>query len=354
MKCRSLRSAVNTDLVWVTSAGVLRALLVVVFACVSQFSSTQTGSTSKQQNDRAEAFVRDFMQKNSIPGVVAAVAREGQAPWIGAFGAADVEQHVPVRPETVFRIGSLTKLLTAEAVVKLAKAGKLDLDADIRQYVPAFPAKGFPITARELAGHLGGIRNYGRDEFFNSNRQKTVTENLKRFENDPLVHPPESKYLYSSYGYVLLGAVVESASKQDYVGYIVAEVLKPLRMEKTVPDFNDGIVEWRARPYSKRNDGTLMNGPYNDSSDRMPAGVFASTAGDLLKFGLAHLRPGVMSEDSYRLLFTSQKTSSGQETGVGFGWRIGKDHEHNGDFLVTVSHCTSRELRIHANCKSRS
>ena len=304
----------------------LALLLTMVLACFSQFSPAQNAASPKPApKERAEAFIHDFMQKNSIPGAVAAVAHAGDSPWIAAFGEADIEQHVPVRPETVFRIGSVTKLLTAEAVVLLAKAGKLDLDADIRQYVPSFPAKEFSITARQLAGHLAGIHHYGRSDFLNSQRQRSVAENLTRFENDPLLHPPGSKYLYSSYGYVLLGAVIEGAGKQDYLSYVTSAVLKPLAMEMTVPDFNDDLVPWRARPYSKRSDGTLMNGPYMDSSDRLAAGAFASTAGDLLKFGLAHLRPGLMPEDSYHLLFTPQKTTSGQETGVGFAWRIGED-----------------------------
>jgi CubicO group peptidase (beta-lactamase class C family) len=310
--------------------------LFTTLACVCPLLEAQSPVPASSAEGKATALLQAFAAKNGLPGAAAAVARVGQPTWTWVFGEADVEQHVPVRSHTLFRIGSLSKLLTAEGVVRLASSGKLDLDADIHKYVPSFPGEGVPITSRELAGHLAGIRHY-RNDYMNTERFASVTDSLKRFENDPLVSPPNTAYHYSSFGYVLLGAVIEGASKQNYVDYIRSAILKPLGMKSTVPDSNRSIIEWRSRAYSKEDAGALSNGPYMDTSDRLPAGGYLSSVDDLVKFGLEHVTPGALSADEYGLLFTSQKTSSGVKIGVGFGWRIGTDSQgrpifhHGGD-----------------------
>jgi CubicO group peptidase (beta-lactamase class C family) len=312
--------------------------LTVLSLVAASYAQTARLDQGKARQKRAAAFINELMQKNGIPGVVVVVAQLGRKPWIAAFGKADVEQHVPARPETIFRVGSLSKLFTADAVVRLAQQGRLDLDADIRQYVPSFPAKPQPITARELAGHLAGIRHYSRNEYLNTEHQRTITENLARFQNDPLLSPPGTKYLYSSYGYSLLGAVVEQACKEEYTQCMLHLVFGPLGMKHTVLDSTEGIIPDRARPYSRNQDNALTNGPSMDTSDRMAAGGFASSALELWEFGAGHLTDGAyLTDASRRLLFTTQTTSDGKPTGVGFGWRIGKDsagrtiYHHGGD-----------------------
>src|SRR6267378_3950851 len=131
------------------------------------------------------------------------------------FGYADLEERVPVWPTTKFRIGSISKPLTATALVQLVEAGKLDLDAPVQKYVPSFPEKGAVITTRMLAGHLAGIRHYQGDEFNIQKHYANVLDGVKIFENDPLVSPPGTKFNYSSYGYNLLSAVVESAASES-------------------------------------------------------------------------------------------------------------------------------------------
>ncbi len=325
---------------WTSVHGFLCMPALVLFAtiaCVCPQIEAQSPAPASSAEGRAGALLQAFAVKNHLPGAAAAVARVGHPTWTWFFGEADVEQHVPVRSSTLFRIGSLSKLLTAEGVVRLANSGKLGLDADIHKYVPSFPDKGVPITSRELAGHLGGIRHYGRNDYLNRDLFASVTDSLKRFENDPLVSPPNAAYHYSSFGYVLLGAVIEGASKQNYADYMREAVLKPLGMESTVPDSNRSIVEWRSRGYSQEDNGALSNGPYLDTSDRLPAGGYLSSVDDLVKFGLEHTTPSALPAQEYELLFTPQETSGGVKTGVGFGWRIGTDSQgrpifhHGGD-----------------------
>src|SRR5438874_290284 len=140
-----------------------------------------------------------YPRLNAIPALVVAV--DGRIVWSEAFGYANLATKRPTTPTTQFRIGSVSKPLTADAVAQLYEAGKLDLDAPIQRYVPTFPDKGAVITTRLLGGHLAGIRHYQGDEFTLNRHYATVTRGLAIFENDSLVAPPGTRFSYSSYGF---------------------------------------------------------------------------------------------------------------------------------------------------------
>jgi serine beta-lactamase-like protein LACTB len=258
------------------------------------------------------------------PGLSLAVAVDGKIVYSEGFGFADLEERMPVWPTTKFRIGSVSKPLTAIALAQLVEAGKLDLDAPVQKYVPSFPDKGAVITTRMLAGHLGGIRHYQGDEFKLQQHYANVLDGLKIFENDPLVSPPGTKFNYSSYGYNLLSAVVESASGENFLAYMQKHVFDAMGLVHTAADQNAQIVEQRSRFYEKEKDGTLENAPYVDNSYKWAGGGFLSTSEDLVRFGSILLQPGFLKAESLKLLFTSQKTKSGEATGYGVGWGIAK------------------------------
>jgi len=190
--------------------------------------------------------------------------------------------------------------------------------------VPSFPDKGTKITARLLAGHLAGIRHYRDDEFQIARHYDSVLEGLKIFADDPLVSPPGKEFHYSSYGFNLLSAVMESAAGENFLTYMGSHVFVPLGLRHTVADQTAEIIEQRARPYRKTEDGVLRNAPYVDNSYKWAGGGFLSTAEDLALFGSALLQPGFLKPESLRQLFTSQKTTDGKETGYGIGWFVGK------------------------------
>jgi serine beta-lactamase-like protein LACTB len=271
-----------------------------------------------------------------IPGLSLTVAVKGKIVYSRGFGYADLEERVPVWPTTKFRIGSISKPLTATALVQLVEAGKLDLDSAVQNYVPSFPDKGGVITTRMLAGHLAGIRHYRGDEFNIQKHYANVLDGVKIFSNDPLVSPPGTKFNYSSYGYNLLAAVVESASGENFLDYMQKHVFDAMGLVHTAPDQNAQIMDERSRFYEKEKDGTLENAPYVDNSYKWAGGGFLSTSEDLVRFGSMLLEPGFLKAESLKLLFTSQKTKSGEETGYGMGWGIAKSpsgrvvYEHSG------------------------
>ena len=314
-------------------------LLLSTLHLSSLYAQTPTAATQMVAHnaavESADKQAREWIAKGA-PGLALAVAVDGRLVYSEAFGYADLEERVPTWPTTKFRIGSISKPLTATGLMELVEAGKVELDAPVQKYVPSFPDKGSVITVRMIAGHLGGIRHYQDDEFTIQKHYDQVLDGLKIFEDDPLVSPPGTKFNYSSYGYNLLSAVVESASGQNFLTYMQEHVFAPLGLVHTAADQNSQIVEQRSRFYEIPKDGPVENAPYVDNSYKWAGGGFLSTAEDLVRFGSALLQPGFLNAETLKTMFTSQKTTAGEETGYGMGWGVGKsksgkvEYEHSG------------------------
>lgn len=285
--------------------------------------------------ENADQQAKEWLGRGT-PGLALAVAVDGKIVYSEGFGYADLEERVPAWPTTKFRIGSISKPLTAAALMELVETGKVDLDAPVQKYVPSFPDKGAVITVREVAGHLGGIRHYQGDEFEIQKHYGSVLDGLKIFENDPLVAPPGTKFSYSSYGYNLVSAVVESAAGEEFLSYMQGHVFTPLGLVHTAADQNTQIVEQRSRFYELEKDGHAENAPYVDNSYKWAGGGFLSTAEDLVRFGSAMMEPGFLKAVTLKTIFTPQKTAAGEATEYGIGWFIHKSqsgklvYEHAG------------------------
>ncbi len=233
-----------------------------------------------------------------------------------------LEQKVTVNPsQAKFRVGSVAKPFTAFALAKLLDSKKLELDSEIQSYVPSFPRKKFPITIRQIAGHLSGIRHYQGDEFYSHKKYNSVLEGLVIFQDDPLEHKPGDKWSYTSYGYNLLSAAIEQASGKTFLDYMTEDVFLPLGMKQTVPDHIDEIIMNRGR-YYLRQDNTYFNEQEVNNSYKWAGGGFLSTTDDLVRFGFAHLDSKYLTKSTIDLLWTSQQTATGELTGYGIGWRI--------------------------------
>ena len=303
----------------------LLLLAVVQTACVSEPATLPAVDERwRAAASKARAIACEKLAPN-IPGFALAVAVDGRIVWSEAFGFADLEAKRRTTPETQFRIGSVSKPLTAAAVEQLHESGKLDIDAPVQRYVPTFPDKGATITTRLLGGHLAGVRHYQGDEFTLNQRFPTVTAGLAIFQNDPLIAPPGTRYAYSSYGFNLISAVVEGASGEPFLAYMSRRVFKPLGMTHTAADKNDSLIANRTRFYERTESGGFVLCAPVDNSYKWAGGGFLSTAEDLVKFGSAHLSPGLLKSTTLELLFTPQRTTSGDATGYGIGWNITTD-----------------------------
>jgi serine beta-lactamase-like protein LACTB, mitochondrial len=285
---------------------------------------------------RSSELAATFLEKEQIPGMAITVSRGGQIVWSEGFGFADLEQGVRVRPElTRFRVGSVSKPMTAMAVALLYERSKLELDREIQVYVPTFPRKALPISLRLLGGHLAGIRHYQGDEMMSNRPYAVVLESLEIFQDDPLMHPPRLKFHYSSYGWNLISAAVEGATGRPFLEFMDEEVFGPLGMRHTGPDWVSGIVPDRTRFYVLRS-GQIQNAPAVDNSYKWAGGGFLSTTEDMIVFAHAHLYPKLLAAETVQLLWRSQETLAGERTDYGIGWGSGIDEEdeswvgHNG------------------------
>jgi CubicO group peptidase (beta-lactamase class C family) len=204
--------------------------------------------------------------------------------------------------------------------------GLLDLDVPIQKYVLSFPDKGAPITVRELLVNLCVVRHYADKDFGGHDDTQThyptLTGALDIFQNDPLVTPTKAKWLYSSYGYNLVGVALEHVGHGSFLTVLRQVVLDPLDMQNTAGDEYERIVAHRARFYEVGEDGKYHNAPYADLSYKYPSGGLLSTPTDLVTFGSAMIHSGLLKESTRRMLFTSGKTTDGQETGYGLGWQL--------------------------------
>jgi CubicO group peptidase (beta-lactamase class C family) len=276
----------------------------------------------------AEARARIFawMASTEAPGVSIAVSRDGRLLWSQGIGCADLEQEVPLTPISRLRIGSVSKPLTSALLGLLVEEGRLDLDAPVQTYVPDFPKKSWPITTRQLAGHLAGIRHYKGGEFEIRDHYATVREGLAIFENDPLLFQPGTKFSYSSYGWNLLSAVLEGAAHESFLTMMQRRVFEPAGMAHTSADDPRSIVPDRGRFYTRTEDtGAVVNAGYVDNSYKWAGGGFLSTAEDLVTFGNALLEGRLLKPETLRALWTSQRTADGKETEYGMGWGVGRD-----------------------------
>lgn len=263
-----------------------------------------------------------------IPGMAVALSKEGETIFSQGFGYADAAAKTPATSETLFRLASVSKLLTIAAIAKLSEQDKLDLHEPIETYIEDFPHAGKGITTKLLCGHLGGIRHYKAKDIFNDNKHvEQTSEALKIFIKDELINAPGTAYRYSTFGFVLLQGVIEGASGMSFLDYLDEEVLTPLEMSRTFPDQKDSLYTNRSSLYRIKKNGKVKVSRFNDPSYKWGGGGMLSTVEDLLRFGEAHLSPGYFSEAMLDSLFHPQALIPRSDMEIGLGWRIGKDRQ---------------------------
>jgi len=268
-----------------------------------------------------EDFVQKQMQTDHIPGLSVAFMKDDFI-WAKGFGWADLENKTPATARSAYRLASNTKSMTAVAVLQWGEKGKIDLDAEVQTYVPYFPRKRWPVTVRQLLGHLGGISHYRNyDAEGHIKEHKDTRESLEIFADFELVAEPGTKYNYSSYGYNLLGAVIEGAAKEPYADYMRENLWRPLEMTDTSMDDPTEILPNRVRGY-RLVDGEVKNSEFVDISSRFAGGGTRSTVLDLLKYAKGFHSFQMLSPKSIDLMLTSMATQDGHFTDYGMGWSI--------------------------------
>jgi CubicO group peptidase (beta-lactamase class C family)/tetratricopeptide (TPR) repeat protein len=312
--------------------------IVILFAFWTTFNSTLLYAADSQLSyakaiKKFEKFVNEQMALDKAPGLSVGFMK-GDYTWTKGFGYSDFENKVSAKPESSYRLASVTKTITAIAVLQLVEAGKIDLDAEVQTYVPYFPKKKWPVTVGLLLGHLGGISHYKNyDVEGHIKVHKNTKEALAIFQDFDLVAEPGTKYNYSSYGFNLLGAVIEGASGQSYGDYIKKHVFDPLGMQNSRMDNPEDLISNRVSGY-RLIKGEVKNSEFVDVSSRFAGGGTRSTVVDLLKYAKGIIEGKLLKSQTWKHAFTSMATSKGRFTGYGMGWRV---RPWNGHFQVSHS-----------------
>lgn len=301
-------------------------LAITLFSCKS--TEQQTVDVHTDAHILADKIAQATFDKENFPGMAVVVWKIGTTVFSNSYGYADIENEIDIdMDKSLFRIGSVSKPYTATALGALFEKGKIDLDTPIQTYVPDFPKKKYDISLRQLAGHLAGIRHYKGFEFMMDKHFPTVSEGLTIFQDDPLMHQPDTKYAYSSYGWNLISAAIETASGEDFLSYMQKEVFDKIGLTNTSPDYANREIKGRVQFYNKgENNGNVIAKPV-DNSYKWAGGGFISSPNDVVKFAQAHLQHTILTEETMKLWTTSQTTVDGKVTNYGIGWRSGEDQK---------------------------
>jgi len=277
--------------------------------------------------EQGRQIVRAGLIEQNLPGLSVAVGAGGDIVWAEGFGWADLENRVPVGPDMRFRIGTASKALTSAAVGLLLEQDRLKLDDVIQTYVPEFPRKQWPVTLRQLMGHLAGVRTDGGDEgpLFSMHCERTV-EGLPPFAERSLLFEPGTQYRYSSYGWILVSAAVEAAAEEPFFRFMRTQIFEPLGMDDTKADsatepISDVVTFYFPRFAADPRYGLHLMRPI-DYSCYAGSSAFLSTPSDLVRFGMAINSGKLLQPATVELLQTPQRLTSGQETGYGLGWDL--------------------------------
>lgn len=315
----------------------MKLLLLLFMGCVLPIPCKNSRTDFRAE---VEHLISKAISKDTIPGLSAAVVSQGHILYSGVFGEADVENHVAVSAKSLFRTASVAKPITATAALALASAGRLNLDAPIQDYCPAFPRKPWAVTSRELLSHRSGIRHYKSEtlddpEVSSVHHYARLSDAFVLFGKDPLAHQPGTAFLYSTFGYTVLGCVLEGAAGEPFPALMKQYVFAPADMQASTLDDAQKIIPNRVRGYDIGNKRQLENAPCIDSSDKYPGGGLLTTAIDLAHF-IQHLYSGTLLPPRIRDDMWKPVTNLSKGRGYALGWgtysyRNRKILAHSGD-----------------------
>jgi CubicO group peptidase (beta-lactamase class C family) len=302
---------------------VVRSLFasVVAIAVFSAGGAATAAPLSRAALAQVDRVAGAWVAAGHTPGLTIGVMQDGKVVFVKGYGQAQLENRTPIQPETVFRIGSVSKQFTAAAVLKLVEEGRLSLDDRLSKYYPDFP-RGDEVTIRQMLNHTSGIHNYievsGPRELMPlmTDYNYTTDEWIRHIvEQKPLYDfAPGSAYHYSNAGYFLSAAIVEKVSGQAFGDYLKDHVFKPAGLTSTAVDTDGPIVPLRASGYEVVRKGAkgYRTANYVTMSVTSGAGGLRSTASDLLKWQDALLSGRVVAPGLVKQMLEPGRLSDGR------------------------------------------
>jgi CubicO group peptidase (beta-lactamase class C family) len=317
------------------------AVAAVLLLCGAGLPAGVRAQTSQSADPYAERlrefeeFVGAAMKRDHIPGLTVGFFKD-EYTWVKGFGYADLENRTPAHAESAYRLASVTKSMTGEAIVQLAERGRVDLDAEIQTYVPDYPVQKWPVTVRNLLTHTGG----GQVGSGLGPEHVTTKEVVARISKYPIQYETGTKFDYQTSGYNLLGAAIENVSGQSFDAYLRENLFAPAGMKDTRMDDVIALVPNRVRGYELAG-GEVRNAPFVDVSSRFGGGGLTGTVPDLLRWARAALAGRIVSPKWVAEMLKPFTSKSGRYTGLGdgdtyytLGWMV---QPVNGSFSVSAA-----------------
>ncbi|MEM7515095.1 MAG: serine hydrolase domain-containing protein [Bacteroidota bacterium] len=267
-----------------------------------------------------DQLLKEMITEKGIIGITAAYSTNGETVWEGAEGFACKEGEIPFSGSMLTRIASIAKPMTSIAAMMLVEEGKLELDAPISNYLPDYPQQGeTSITVKHLLGHTSGIPQYqSGKEAQNKTHYSSLQEAMTIFQDRPLLFEPGSGFFYTTYGYVVLGRILEVASGLSYEGVMQSRIWDRAEMKNTGIEYIGTSYENKSCLYHK-DKKKAKEGKQNDLSNRIPGGGFYSTLDDVMKFGNALLEGKFISDSMIEEMTTNQQAKK-EGNPYGLGW----------------------------------
>ena len=324
--------------------------LLVLAALPRTVRAEDVRSLPLKSTARIDEIVQAAMAKQEVVGMAVGIVHDGRLAYLKGYGLADREQRKQVTTQTIFNWASNSKPVAAVAAMQLAEQGKLDLDADIRKYVPEFPEKkGAVITTRQLLCHQSGIPHYKNGVVIPTKRDGLTTASwlnpvvgLSKFDRSPLLYAPGEKTTYSSYAYVLLSAVIQGAGKKPFIEQIETRIVKPLKMNSFELDMPMADQPNWTVGYEKGYDGKVQVTKDEAHYWKHGAGGFKSNIGDFARWAKGLLDHRLVSAETEKQMWTPQTTSDGKPSEYGLGFRLkeqgGLQVSHGGKQDETTTH----------------
>ncbi len=259
------------------------------------------------------------------PGITILVAKDGKAIYKKALGKSNLELNIPIEVNSVFQIGSITKQFTAVSILMLAEQGKLNIEDKIGKYIPEYIEVGRDITIHHLLNHTSGIKNKTplSEKNYTSRMDRSPKELITYFKDEPLAFMPGEKFKYSNAGYILLGQIIETISKQSYGQFIQENIFDKIGMTSSYCGDKKQVIPNRSRGYIiKQNE--FVKSDYMNLSLAYSAGALLSTTEDLLKWQNALLQNTLLKESSIKQAMTPTLLNSGKKIPYGYGFRLSR------------------------------
>lgn len=327
-------------------AATFAMLAAAVLASIAPSAPAAEEAPASTDSRLAEAaalydlWATEQLAYNGVPGVVVGVVSGGRLAWAKGYGTTDLAGGAPPTPATPFRIGSVSKVFTATAILQLRDAGKLRLDDPVAKHLPwfkvpsPFPAAP-PITVEHLLTHTSGLSREAPFDAWTTHEFPTREELRAAMPRVTVISPPGKTYLYSNLGLALLGEVVVAASGESWAGYVRAHITAPLGMTSTTGAPTAAEIAALPRQHRRRQpDGSRGTLSYYDTGAIAPAAAIVSTLEDLARFAVLQLTAdpagpvaGGAQVLSGPTLFEMQRphfVNAGWTGGRGLGWGVSR------------------------------